>query len=190
MSSGKLGGSLATLLFVVVFNFFLFRVVATDPVANLFRGRNLTESQRDELVHEFGLDGSTLHQFWAYVQQTASLNLGRSYSTNEPVVSEILDAAPATIALVGVSTILSAVFGVLIGIAAGVAAAVEDRLRGDDVHDDDVLDAGLLARDAAAVAVRRLARLVPGRRAPGPDLGRDRPRRCWPTRRTTCSCRR
>ena len=116
---GKLGGSLATLLFVVVFNFFLFRIVATDPVANLFRGRNLTESQRDELVHEFGLDGSTLHQFWAYVQQTASLNLGRSYSTNETVVSEILDAAPATIWLVGVSTILSAVIGVALGIAAG-----------------------------------------------------------------------
>ena len=36
-------GSLATLAFVVVFNFFLFRVIATDPVANLFRGRNLSE---------------------------------------------------------------------------------------------------------------------------------------------------
>ena len=46
----KLLGSLATLAFVVVFNFFLFRVVATDPVANLFRGRNLTEAQRDELI--------------------------------------------------------------------------------------------------------------------------------------------
>ena len=43
-------GSLATLAFVVVFNFFLFRVVEQDPVANLFRGRNLTDSQRDELT--------------------------------------------------------------------------------------------------------------------------------------------
>ena len=51
---GKLGGSLATLLFVVVFNFFLFRIVATDPVANLFRGRNLTEAQRDELSASSG----------------------------------------------------------------------------------------------------------------------------------------
>jgi peptide/nickel transport system permease protein len=114
----KVLGSFATLAFVVVFNFFLFRIVATDPVANLFRGRNLTQSQRDELVHEFGLDGSTLEQFWSYVQQTASLNFGRSYFTNEPVMSEIADKAPATIALVGVSTILSAAFGILIGIAA------------------------------------------------------------------------
>ena len=53
------------------------------------------------------------------MQQTATLNFGRSYLTNEPVMSEIVDKAPATIALVGVSTILSAVFGVLIGIVAG-----------------------------------------------------------------------
>ena len=116
---GKLGGSFATLVFVVVFNFFLFRIVATDPVANLFRGRNLTEAQRDELIAEFGLGGSLLDQFWAYVKQTASLNFGRSYVTNEPVMSEILGAAPATLWLVGVSTLLSAVFGVIIGIAAG-----------------------------------------------------------------------
>jgi peptide/nickel transport system permease protein len=115
---GKLGGSLATLAFVVVFNFFLFRIVATDPVANLFRGRNLTDAQRDELIQEFGLGGSTLDQFWAYVKQTASLNFGRSYVTNEPVMTEIVDKAPATVWLVGVSAILSAVIGVAIGIIA------------------------------------------------------------------------
>jgi peptide/nickel transport system permease protein len=114
----KVLGSLATLAFVVVFNFFLFRIVATDPVANLFRGRNLSQSQRDELIKEFGLDGSMLHQFGSYVQQTLTLNFGRSYVTNEPVMTEILDKAPATIALVGISAVLSAVFGILIGIVA------------------------------------------------------------------------
>jgi peptide/nickel transport system permease protein len=111
-------GSLATLAFVVVFNFFLFRVVGTNPVATLFRGRNLTDAQRDELTREFGLDGSKLDQFWSYVQQTAQLNFGRSYVTNQSVMQEIADKAPATIALVGVSAVLSAVIGILIGIAA------------------------------------------------------------------------
>jgi peptide/nickel transport system permease protein len=114
----KVLGSLATLAFVVVFNFFLFRIVATDPVANLFRGRNLSQSQRDELIKEFGLDGSMLHQFGSYVQQTLTFNFGRSYVTNEPVMTEILAKAPATIALVGISAVLSAVFGILIGIVA------------------------------------------------------------------------
>jgi peptide/nickel transport system permease protein len=115
----KLLGSFATLAFVVVFNFFLFRIVEQDPVANLFRGRNLSDSQREELTREFGLDGSKLEQFWSYIQQTIGLNFGRSYVTNQPVIEEIADKAPATIALVGVSAVLSAVLGVLIGVMAG-----------------------------------------------------------------------
>lgn len=114
----KVLGALATLAFVIAFNFFLFRVVEGDPVANLFRGRNLTEQQRDELRQQFGLDGSQLEQFGAYVEQTLQLNLGRSYISNEPVAEEIWDRAWPTIALVGVSTLLSTVLGVLIGIAA------------------------------------------------------------------------
>jgi peptide/nickel transport system permease protein len=114
----KVLGALATLAFVIAFNFFLFRVVEGDPVANLFRGRNLTEQQREELRQQFGLDGSQLEQFGAYVKQTLQLNLGRSYISNEPVAEEIWDRAWPTIALVGVSTLLSTILGVLIGIAA------------------------------------------------------------------------
>jgi peptide/nickel transport system permease protein len=114
----KVLGSLATLAFVVAFNFFLFRIVEQDPVASLFRGRNLSDAQREELTRQFGLDGSKLEQFWSYIQQTLSLNFGRSYITNQPVIEEIADKAPATIALVGVSSVLSAVLGVLIGVMA------------------------------------------------------------------------
>ena len=115
---GKTLGAIGTLFFVVVFNFFLFRVVEGDPVATLFRGRNLTRSQREELARQFGLDGSQWDQFVAYLQQTAQLNLGRSYSSNRPVIEAIWDAAPATIALVGISTLLATVIGVLVGIVA------------------------------------------------------------------------
>ncbi|HEU0335140.1 MAG TPA: ABC transporter permease [Gaiellaceae bacterium] len=114
----KVLGSLATLAFVVCFNFFLFRVVESDPVANLFRGRNLTQEQRQELRSQFGLDGSRVEQFGRYLQQTAQLNLGRSYTSNEPVASTIRERAWPTIALVGISTLLSTIFGVLIGIVA------------------------------------------------------------------------
>ena len=116
---GKVLGSLATLAFVLVFNFFLFRIVETNPVAVLYRGRNLTDAQRDELTREFGLDGSKLEQFWRYLEQTLQLNLGRSYSSNQPVMDEIWAAAPQTIALVGVATLLSMVIGLLMGISAG-----------------------------------------------------------------------
>lgn len=119
--STKVLGSLGTLAFVVVFNFFLFRVVESNPVGTLFRGRSLTEAQRDELKHQFGLDGSKLDQFWHYLIQLAHLNLGRSYETNASVISEIGHAAWPTIALVGIATVLSTIFGVLSGITAGWA---------------------------------------------------------------------
>jgi peptide/nickel transport system permease protein len=114
----KVLAAFATLVFVVCFNFFLFRVVETDPVGTLFRGRNLTESQRLELERQFGLDGSRFEQFLRYLVESAQLNFGRSYTTSEPVMSMIWERAWPTIALVGISTLLATVFGVLIGIVA------------------------------------------------------------------------
>lgn len=116
--AGKALASLVTLAFVLVFNYFLFRVVAGDPVANLFRGRNLSDSQKEELRQQFGLDGSQLEQFFRYLEQTVTLNFGRSYTSNEPVMSEIASRAWPTIALVGVAAVLSAVIGVLLGVIA------------------------------------------------------------------------
>jgi peptide/nickel transport system permease protein len=116
---GKVLGAFATLSFVLVFNFFLFRVVESNPVATLYRGRNLTDTQRDELTRQFGLDGTKLEQFVRYLEQTVQLNLGRSYATNRPVIEEIWAAAPQTIALVGVATLLSMTLGILMGVSAG-----------------------------------------------------------------------
>jgi peptide/nickel transport system permease protein len=116
--SKKVAGALVTLIFVVCFNFFLFRVVEGDPVANLFRGKELSQTQRDQLREEFGLNGSKGEQFVRYLEQTAQLNFGRSYSTNQPVWDEIKRKAGATISLVGISAVLSAVFGIMLGIAA------------------------------------------------------------------------
>jgi peptide/nickel transport system permease protein len=116
---GKILGALGTLAFVIVFNFFLFRVVESDPVATLYRGRNLTDSQREELTRQFGLDGSQFEQFVRYVEQTLQLNLGRSYATNQPVMDEIWAAAPQTIVLVGTATLISMVLGIMMGISAG-----------------------------------------------------------------------
>ena len=54
----KLLGSLLTLAFVLVFNFFLFRVVQNDPVGSLFRGRNVPQERLEQMRVEFGLDRS------------------------------------------------------------------------------------------------------------------------------------
>jgi len=61
----KIVGSILTLLVVLVFNFFLFRIVKSDPVAVLFRGRKIPPEVRERLQHQFGLDKSKWDQFWS-----------------------------------------------------------------------------------------------------------------------------
>lgn len=114
----KAVGALVTLAFVLVFNFFLFRVVQTDPVANMFRGRNVPAATLDRLRVEFGIDQPLPTQFALYLRETAQLNLGISYQSRQPVWNEIKSRVPATVLLVGTSAILSAVIGTIAGIVA------------------------------------------------------------------------
>jgi len=116
---GKVLGALSTLAFVVVVNFFLFRVVNDDPVESMFRGRNLSIEQKDRLRQQFNLDGTRFEQFAAYVRELLSGNLGISLQSRRPVTTEIGEAIWPTIALVGTATTLSMIIGISIGIRAG-----------------------------------------------------------------------
>jgi peptide/nickel transport system permease protein len=114
----KLIGAVTTLAFVVAFNFFLFRIVNDNPVETMFRGRNLTDSQKADLARRFNLDGSMWDQFVGYVRQLARGDLGLSFRGNRPVVDVIGEALWPTILLVGCSTALAMV-GITIGYRAG-----------------------------------------------------------------------
>lgn len=48
--------SLITLAIVVVFNFFLFRILPGDPVKLLFRNPRLTKQAQETIRVQFGLD--------------------------------------------------------------------------------------------------------------------------------------
>ena len=111
-------GSALTFVFVLVFNFFLFRIVPKDPIGSLFRGRNVPRETLENLRAAFGLDEPVLTQFFYYVRETLQGNLGISYQSRQPVWDEIVDAIPATVALVGASAIFSALIGTLLGIVA------------------------------------------------------------------------
>jgi peptide/nickel transport system permease protein len=110
--------ALMSLVFVLALNFFLFRVVKTDPVASLFRGRNVSQAAKQKLRAEFGLDKSLAGQFVSYVEQTVQGNLGISYQSRRPVTTEIGEKIWPTILLVGTATVLSTVIGVFAGIRA------------------------------------------------------------------------
>ncbi len=115
--AGKAGAAALTLAFVLVFNFFLFRVMG-DPTAQLARLPNASPEEIDKLQAQYGLDKPVLGQFTDYVGDTLRLDLGISQRSREPVWDEIKRALPWTLLLVGTGTLLATLIGSWLGVVA------------------------------------------------------------------------
>jgi peptide/nickel transport system permease protein len=125
--AGKVTAALLTLAFVVVVNFFLFRVMG-DPTSQFARLPNATPEQTQKLREQYGLDKPLGGQFLDYLGDTARLDLGISQTSRDSVWSEIRTALPWTLLLVGTGTLLAT----LIGAWMGVVAATRRGTRTDD----------------------------------------------------------
>jgi peptide/nickel transport system permease protein len=111
--------ALATLVAVLAFNFFLFRVMPGDPIGLLTRSEKLTDADVAELRAEYGLDQAMPQQFLNYSGDVLRGDLGVSLRTAVPVSTLIGERVWPTVLLVGVGTVLSTALGVLIGIKGG-----------------------------------------------------------------------
>ena len=99
-------GALVTLVFVLVFNFFLFRVMG-DPTAQLARLPRASPEEIVKLRAYYGLDKSLLGQFADYAEDTVQLDLGVSQRSRRDVSTELGEAIPWTLLLVGTGTLLA-----------------------------------------------------------------------------------
>ena len=115
-AAGKVLGSIGALMFVLVINFFLFRVLPGDPVRTLARNRLVSQDQIDELTKTLGLEGSLGEQFITYLKNTFTGEFGISFKYRVPVSDLLLDRLWPTLVLVGTASILAAVIGVYTGI--------------------------------------------------------------------------
>ena len=119
----KVVQAFVTLVAILIFNFFLFRVWSPgDPVSFLTRGQgfNISVQERQELISEYGLDKSVWGQFTEYLTDTFTGKLGASsFYQGESVRSVILRFLPPTLLLVGISTIFSMIIGIWMGIRSG-----------------------------------------------------------------------
>ena len=69
--AGKVGAAILTLIFVLIFNFFLFRAVG-DPTEQLARLPGATDKELAQLRADYGLDKPLLGQFVDYAGDTAT----------------------------------------------------------------------------------------------------------------------
>ncbi len=139
----KIGWSLATILFVVILNFFLFRVLPGDPARAGTHDPRLKKDAIEALRVRFGLDKPVINcfqtlnpvkrgdcnvnpldtQFFIYLRNLTQGEFGFSFHTNRPVSEILLERLWNTILLIGAGQILS----ILLGMTFGVFAAWKAR---------------------------------------------------------------
>ena len=112
----KVLGAMGSLLFMLVVNFFLFRVLPGDPARSLGRGRMVSQEQIDAFNETYGLNQPLPQQFLTFLKNTLHGDLGISLQYRVPVSQLIMDRMWPTVLLVGTSTILATVIGVYLGI--------------------------------------------------------------------------
>lgn len=114
----KVAFAVGTLVFVLVFNFFLFRI-AGNPKNDLIRGnQRLSEAGRARLIAERGLDKNYVTQFRIYVGDTLRGDFGTSFQTNKPVSTMMRQALPKTLILVGIASVIAILLGSWLGVYA------------------------------------------------------------------------
>jgi ABC-type dipeptide/oligopeptide/nickel transport system permease component len=109
-----------TLIGVTIALFLALRVMPGDPVSVLLAGNPATPEQIAALKHQFGLDGSLVHQYWIFVTSLLHWDLGTSYQYRQPVTTLISQQIGSTIQLALAAALVSAVVGIALGATAAI----------------------------------------------------------------------
>lgn len=120
--------AIPTLLAMVTAVFVLARLVPGDP-AMVILGDKASEASLAALRAKLGLDQPTYVQYFAFMRDVLTGDLGRSLASGRSVVSEIAQVLPYTIEL----TIAAMAIGLVFGIPLGVHAALRRNRWGDYV---------------------------------------------------------
>ncbi len=112
----RAGTAAGTAVFVLVVNFFLFRLLPGDPIALITRGRNMDAAQVRLLRSE--LNRPVWEQFLTYLRNPFSTGVD-SVKYSRPVWDLIGERVGPTVLLVGTATLVATAVGLWIGIRAG-----------------------------------------------------------------------
>lgn len=112
----KTSQALITVFIVILINFFLFRIMPGDPIRVLIRNPRISAEALEKVREQFGLNESRLVQFWIYIKDLFSGDLGSSFNYRQPVLDVIMERVPATVLLIGTATVLSIIIGVILGV--------------------------------------------------------------------------
>lgn len=116
----RLGMVIPTFIGVSLFAFALIHLIPGDVVTIMGGERGVTDETRAELEALLGLDKPLWQQYLIYIGNILQGDLGTSYVTGKPVLSEFMARFPATLEL----TFCAGVFAVVVGLTLGILAAI------------------------------------------------------------------
>jgi peptide/nickel transport system permease protein len=134
----KVGWALLTILIVIVFNFFLFRVLPGDPARSGLKDPRLTQENIKAIQARFGVDKPVINcferlnpiktgpclvnpldtQFFIYIKNLLQGEMGISFYTRQPVSQMIGERIVNTVMLVLPAQIIAILLGSIVGVIA------------------------------------------------------------------------
>ncbi len=114
--------ALLIVLGVLTVTFLLIRVLPGDPT-RIALGQRADAQAQEALRKAWKLDQPIYIQYADYVARAASGDLGRSFTTNRPVMESLLERLPRT-AILALSAMI---LGALLGTAIGIVSATRPR---------------------------------------------------------------
>lgn len=119
------------IFFVITLNFFIFMLMPGDPASMLVNPQGRFVKEEMERVREvWGLNDPIYVRYLKYAYNLLTWNFGKSIQTSVEISKEIAERLPYTLFLLGGTTILSMIIGILLGIV----AAYKRGSRWDDVN--------------------------------------------------------
>jgi peptide/nickel transport system permease protein len=109
---------------LLLISMILFVILNNAPggaLAPYLQNPHITPADIERLKHNLGLDKPIWFRYFIWLGHVLTGDLGYSTSNSEPVLQALLERLPATLELMGISTVVS----VVIGVAAGIISAVK-----------------------------------------------------------------
>jgi len=110
--------SIALIWFVLTLNFIIFALMPGDPTVVFAATGKLNEDQIKEVIERFGLTQNIWVRYTKYLTNMLTFQLGYSFFSQRPVQEDMMVRLPNTLLLVGLSSILSMIFGIILGVYA------------------------------------------------------------------------
>jgi len=114
----RLAFCVVLLFCVLAIDFAIFELMPGNPIEFLAASGRLRPGQPEEIFALWGFDQPTHIKFVKYVQNMLTGQFGYSFLSNSAVGKELTGRLSNTLLLVGTSTILSMMIGILLGVAA------------------------------------------------------------------------